>query len=129
MQNKMQLPLHPHHFAADFYVIAFRRLRAEVSANTPVDRDSSGRDQLIAMSSRSHASRGEEAIQAHRLSVGFGLGQADDFCAFLPLPALLQQLHALEALQNISFCRDGAGAFKTAMLGHSELLRESEREQ
>ncbi len=32
--------------------------------------------------------------------------------------ALLEDLDALEAFQDVTFCRYGAGAFETAMLGH-----------
>jgi hypothetical protein len=62
------------------------------------------------------------------LNVRFGLREADDFLTFLELPALLQEFHALETLQDVPLCGDGAGSFKTAMLRHKMLrfLREIE---
>ena len=53
-----------------------------------------------------------------RLDVRLGLGKADYLGAFLPLTALLQQFHALETLQNVAFCSNGACAFETTMLRH-----------
>ena len=52
-------------FAVDFDVVAFRRLRAEVGANLPVDRDPPGRNQFIAMPARPEPGRGEVPVQAH----------------------------------------------------------------
>ena len=50
------------------------------------------------------------------LRVGLGLAKADDFVAILELPAFAEQFHSLEALENVAFRRDGAGAFETAVL-------------
>ena len=134
MQNNVQRPLGAHEFAIHFHVVALRRLRAKVRADLSVDRDSTRRNQVIAMPARTNASRGEKAIQAHRragkqwiqrptrrrmiLNVRLGFRKANDFSAFLPLPALFQQFHALEAFQNVASGGDGAGAFQTAMLRH-----------
>jgi hypothetical protein len=45
---------------------------------------------------------------AMTLCVGLGLGKPKDFAVFLPLPAFLKQLDALETLQNIALCGNGA---------------------
>jgi homoserine dehydrogenase len=50
------------------------------------------------------------------LSLGPGLAEADDFVAVLELAALAEQLYTLEALEDVAFRGDGAGAFETAML-------------
>ena len=52
------------------------------------------------------------------LRLGLGLAEANDFVAILELPALAEQLDTLEALENVAFRRNGAGAFETAVLGH-----------
>jgi hypothetical protein len=52
------------------------------------------------------------------LRVGLCLGQANDLPAFFPLAALLKQLDAFEALQDVTLGDDGAGSSKTAMLRH-----------
>ena len=52
------------------------------------------------------------------LSVGLGLGQADDFAAVFPLAALFEQLDSLEALQDVALGDDGAGSFYAAVLRH-----------
>ena len=62
------------------------------------------------------------------LRVGFRLRKAHHFGAFLPLTAFLQKFHPLETLQDISFGRDGAGPFETAMLRHKMLLCSPESE-
>ena len=62
------------------------------------------------------------------LSVRFGLRQTDDLRALFPLAAFLEQLYTLEAFQDVSFGRDGAGPFETAMLRHTYSW-ESERPQ
>ncbi len=54
-----------------------------------------------------------------RLNVRLRFRQAEDFLIVLPLPALFQQLDALEPFQDVAFRCDGAGAFKTAMLRHN----------
>jgi hypothetical protein len=68
------------------------------------------------MSARSDSCGGKEAVEAHvglrfRSNVGLGLRQADDSLAVLPLAALLQELDALEAFQDIALCCNGACAF------------------
>jgi hypothetical protein len=56
------------------------------------------------------------------LLVRLGLSETDHRIAFLVLPAFAEEFHALEPFQDISFRRDGAGAFETAMLGHWVIL-------
>jgi len=58
------------------------------------------------------------AVLSVLLCVWLRLGQPEDALAAFPLAALLEQFHALEALQDVAFYRDGAGAFETAMLRH-----------
>ena len=53
------------------------------------------------------------------LDVRLSLRQAEDFLARFPLVALLEQLDALETLQDVSLRCDRAGAFETAMLRHN----------
>jgi len=62
MQHNVELMLRPHHFAPDFDVIARGGLRAEVGANAPVNGDTPGRNQLVAMPPRANACRGEITI-------------------------------------------------------------------
>jgi len=45
------------------------------------------------------------------LGVGLRFAETDDFVAGFELAAFFEQLHALKALQNVAFCRDGAGSF------------------
>jgi len=52
------------------------------------------------------------------LRVWLGLTETHDFVTFAPLTAFFQNLHTLEALEDITFCGDGAGTFETAMLRH-----------
>ena len=52
------------------------------------------------------------------LRVRLGLGQTDDLAAVFPLTAFLEQLDALETLQDVAFSDNGASSSKTAMLGH-----------
>src|SRR5690242_10868437 len=52
------------------------------------------------------------------LRLGLRLAQADNLVARLELPALLKQFDALETLQDVALCADGAGAFETAVLRH-----------
>ena len=53
------------------------------------------------------------------LGVGLGLAETLDAVAGLPLAALLQQGHALEALEDIAFDDEtAAGGLETGMLGH-----------
>jgi hypothetical protein len=57
------------------------------------------------------------------LDVGLGLAETLDAVARLPLAALLQERHALEALQDVTFLDDtAAGGFETGMLGHKRWL-------
>jgi hypothetical protein len=44
------------------------------------------------------------------LGVRFGFGEADNFTAFLPLTAFLEQFDPLETLQNVALRGDGAGS-------------------
>ncbi len=128
VQHEVEPLLRSHHFAADLDVIGLVRLRAEIGHDATVDGHATGRDQFIAMPPRTDAGRREIAIEAQAaLGVGLGFGKAHDFAAFLPLPAFLEQLDALETLQDIAFGRDGAGAFETAMLRHKNSVWESER--
>ncbi len=53
-------------FAIDFDMITWVGLCAEVCADFAVDGNTTGRDQLIAMSARSDAGGREETIEAHR---------------------------------------------------------------
>jgi hypothetical protein len=46
----------------------------------------------------------------------FCFREANDFSALFPLTAFLEQLDALEALQNIALGRYRAGSSQTAML-------------
>ena len=50
------------------------------------------------------------------LCFGLGLGQTDHASAFLPSAALLEKFDALEALEDVTFHRNGAGTFEAAML-------------
>jgi hypothetical protein len=52
------------------------------------------------------------------LGVRFCFRKANDFPAFFPLAALLEQFDAFETLQDVAFGDDGAGPSKTAMLRH-----------
>ena len=45
------------------------------------------------------------------LHVGLRFWQANDFTFFLPLAAFLQELHALEAFEDVSPGGDGARSF------------------
>ena len=49
----------------DLDVVARFDLGAEIGARLAVDRDASGRDQLVAMSARAEPGGGEETIEAH----------------------------------------------------------------
>ena len=62
--------------------------------------------------------RESAAYRERRLGVGLGLTEADDFVAVLELTALAEHLDTLEALEDVSFRGDGAGAFETTVLGH-----------
>ena len=52
-------------FAIDFNMIIEAGLCAEVRADSAIDGDPTGRDQLITMSARSDACGREETIEAH----------------------------------------------------------------
>lgn len=57
------------------------------------------------------------------LNVGFGLTETKDAVAFLPLAALLEQSHALKALEDVTFDdKAAADGLETGMLGHKEGL-------
>ena len=58
------------------------------------------------------------------LDVSFGLAETLDAVAGLPLAALLEQGHALEALEDIAFNDEAAAAagLETVVLGHKEGL-------
>ena len=114
MQDEVKPALAAEKFTADFDVIAFRRLRAEVGADPTIDRDPAFSNQLVAMPPRTNPSGGEKTVQAHaatvaarsvggehgvqqsgdcgtgaqRLSVRLGFREADDLRAFLELAAL-----------------------------------------
>jgi hypothetical protein len=53
-------------FAINFDVVMRARLCAEVSADFPVDRNATLRDQLITMSPRTNVGSREETVQAHQ---------------------------------------------------------------
>src|SRR2546421_525428 len=65
MKHDIETALAVDEFAVDFYMVAFRGLGAEIGANSTVDHDAAGGDQLIAMPPRTESSRGEETVQAH----------------------------------------------------------------
>ncbi len=58
------------------------------------------------------------------LSVGLGLGQANDALTGLETAALLEQFNALIALQYAAFGSDGAATFKAGMLAHGSWTME-----
>lgn len=62
VQDDVELALAVHQLAPDFDVIALGRLRAEVCANTTVDRDAPVGNQLVAMPPRTDTGCGEEAV-------------------------------------------------------------------
>jgi hypothetical protein len=55
-----------------------------------------------------------------RSGLGFSLAQPGDPITGLPLAALAEQFHSLEAFEDISFCARGAGGAKAAMLRHDQ---------
>jgi hypothetical protein len=69
IHHDVQRPFDVEELPVHFYVIARGRLRAEVRANAPIDRDASSGDQLIAMPSRANSSRCKEAIETHGANV------------------------------------------------------------
>jgi hypothetical protein len=52
------------------------------------------------------------------LDVGLGLAETEDAVAFLPLAALLEGGHALEALEDVAFDYDAFGTLEAGVLGH-----------
>ena len=58
-----------------------------------------------------------------RLLLGLGLADADDPIAFLPFAALLEQLDALETLQDVSLLDKTTGGAKTWVLAHDKGIR------
>ena len=50
--------------------------------------------------------------------VGLGLAQTLNAVARLPLPALLEQVDALEALEDVAFDDEARGALETFVLRH-----------
>ena len=64
VQENVEKPIGwPNEFTIDLDVIALARLRTEIGARLTVDRDTTGRDQFVAMPPRSNAGGGEEAIE------------------------------------------------------------------
>ena len=63
-------------------------------------------------------------LPAQRVGCGsdvrLGLAETGDAVAFLPLAALLQDGHALEALEDVAFDDQTVGALETFVLGHGE---------
>jgi len=55
----------PNEFVIDLDVSALVNLGAEVGARLPVDRDTPGGDQLVALPARAEAGSGKEAVEAH----------------------------------------------------------------
>ena len=58
------------------------------------------------------------------LGVGLRFTEPHDFVSILKLAAFAEDLHTLEALENIPFRRNSAGAFETAVLRHGFEKRE-----
>src|SRR5213075_223227 len=65
--------------------------------------------------------KSSQPLNSSTLNVGLRLREAENFLAFLELPALLQEFDALETFQDVPLRRDGAGSFETAMLRHKIL--------
>jgi hypothetical protein len=65
MQHDIEPALTVDKFTADFDMVAFGGLRAEVSANATVYRYAPFGDQLITMPPRTESSRGQKSVQAH----------------------------------------------------------------
>ena len=66
------------------------------------------------------------------LFLRFGLAETLDAIAFLPLPALPEELDALVALKDVALYLETAGGFEARMLGHGklseiELVRDAKR--
>ena len=52
------------------------------------------------------------------LGLGLRLLETKTTITFLPLPALLEEIDALKALQDVTLRLDGTGTFKRCMLAH-----------
>jgi hypothetical protein len=52
--------------------------------------------------------------------VRLGLAEALDAVALLPLAALLEEIHAFEALEDIALHDEAAAGFEAVVLGHEE---------
>ena len=52
------------------------------------------------------------------LGLGFGLLETKAAASFLPFPALLEEVDALETLQDVALRDDLAGTLKRCMLAH-----------
>jgi hypothetical protein len=60
---------------------------------------------------------GQKAVKTDAGSdVGFGLSQAGDAIAGLPLTTLFEDGDAFESFENVTFCAGGAGGAQAAML-------------
>ena len=57
-----------------------------------------------------------ELKTARSLGVGRGFGEAHHALVGFPGAAFFEEFDALEALEDVAFHRDGAGAFEAAML-------------
>jgi hypothetical protein len=68
--------------------------------------------------SKNKCARGPEQPASARVGLNFGFrfAQARYAVSLFPLPALLEQLDALKAFQNVSFRAGRAGRAQTAML-------------
>jgi hypothetical protein len=65
MQDNRQNRFRPNESMIHFYVVIGFDLGAKIGCRLPVNRDASGRDQLIAMSPRAEPGRGEETVETH----------------------------------------------------------------
>jgi len=66
VQNDVEPAFAVDQLAVHFYVVALRRLRAEIGADLAVDPDPARGNQFIAIPARAETGRGEEAVEAHR---------------------------------------------------------------
>ena len=60
----------------------------------------------------------QKSVLKFNSDVGLGLAQTLHAIAFLPLVALLQDLDALEALEDVTFDDEARGALETFVLRH-----------
>jgi hypothetical protein len=65
MKCNRQLALNVHQSPVYFDMVPVAGLRAEISADLPVNRDPPGGDQLIALAPRSNSRGGQKTIQPH----------------------------------------------------------------